>query len=33
MDFWIIQTMKLDMENYVWQLACINRRTYEKKYK
>lgn len=30
MDFWIIQTMKLDMENYVWQLACINRRTYEK---
>ena len=31
MDFWTIQTMKLDTENYVWQLACINRRTYEKK--
>ena len=33
MDFWTIQTMKLDMENYVWQLVCINRRAYEKKYK
>ena len=22
--------MKLDMENYAWQLVCINRRTYEK---
>lgn len=30
MDFWTIQTMKLDMENYAWQLVCINRRTYEK---
>lgn len=28
--FWTIQTMKLDTENYAWQLVCINRRTYEK---
>ena len=33
MDFWTIQTMKLDMENYAWQLVYIIRRTYEKKYK